>query len=153
MKRFDRKFLKILKKLKLELELYGRFVDDLTKALASLDPGVAFEEGKLAFFQERVEEDLKIPADEMTFRELVKIADSVYECIKFTAECPSSQQEGKVPVLELKLYVNGEGLILHEFYEKPVSCPLVIPYKSAHSKIMKLAVLVEEGVRRLRNHS
>ena len=29
----------------------------------------------------------------------------------------------------------------------------VIPYKSAHSKKMKLAVMVEEGLRRLRKHS
>ena len=30
---------------------------------------------------------------------------------------------------------------------------MVIPYQSAHSRKMKLTVLVEEGVRRLRNHS
>ena len=30
---------------------------------------------------------------------------------------------------------------------------MVIPFKSAHSRKMKMAVLVEEGVRRLRNNS
>ena len=37
--RFDRKFLNTLKKCKVEVDLYGRYVDDVTTALASLDPG------------------------------------------------------------------------------------------------------------------
>ena len=43
--------------------------------------------------------------------------------------------------------------MVHEFYEKPWASKMVIPYKSAHSKKMKMAVLVEEGLRRLRNTS
>ena len=142
--------MKTLKKCKVEVDLYGRYVDDFTTALASLDPGVEFKDGKIVFNQEKVEEDLKVPDDERTFRELVKIADSIYECVQFTSECPSSHQEEKVPVLDLKLYVSQDGIIVHEFYEKPVSCPLVIPQMSAHSKRMKLAVMVEEGVRRVK---
>lgn len=34
-----------------------------------------------------------------------------------------------------------------------MACKFVIPYQSAHSKKMKLSVMVEEGVRRLRNNS
>ena len=58
-----------------------------------------------------------------------------------------------MPVLDLQMYVSDEGAIKFEFYQKPMACKFVIPYKSAHSKKMKLAVMVEEGVRRLRNHS
>ena len=43
--------------------------------------------------------------------------------------------------------------IFHEFYEKPCASKMVIPYKSAHSRKMKMAVLVEEVVRRMRNAS
>ena len=77
----------------------------------------------------------------------------MYECLDFTSDWPSSQGEGKVPVLDLKLYVSEHGVILHEFHEKSVACKLVIPHKSAHSSQMKMAVMVEEGMRRLRNHS
>ena len=153
MKRFDRKFKAMLVKLKIEVDLYRRYVDDITASLISLDPGVRFEGGKMVFKRGLVEEDRKVNSDKRTFSELVKIADSIYECIKFTAEVPSSQEGEKVPVLDLKLHVGEEGSIVYEFYEKPVSCRLVIPCKSAHSKRMKLAVMVEEGVRRLRNHS
>ena len=41
--------------------------------------------------------------------------------------------------------------MIHEHYEKPCAAKMGIPYKSAHSRKMKMAVLVEEGVRRLRN--
>ena len=44
-----------------------------------------------------------------------------------------------------------ENQFKHEFFEKPVSSKFVIPYSSAHSRKMKMAVLVEEGLRRLRN--
>ena len=108
LKRFDRKFLKILKKCRVELDLYGRFVDDNLTALASLDPGVRFEDGKMTCIKDRVEKDREMPADARIFRELVKVVDSIYECVQFTAEVPSSQQEGKVPVLDLQLYVGEE---------------------------------------------
>ena len=39
MKRFDRKFLALLKKARIELALYRRYVDDGSSALAGLDPG------------------------------------------------------------------------------------------------------------------
>ena len=153
MKRFDRKFLLKLKKLKIELDLYKRYVDDVTAALASLQPGMRFEENKMILRQDLVEEDKMTKSDKRTMEELAKIAGSVYECLNFTSDCPSSQEEGKVPVLDLKLYVSDQGNILHEFYEKPVACKLVIPEESAHSWRMKVAVMVEEGMRRLRNHS
>ena len=80
----------------MEVDTYGKFVDDVMTALASLDPGVRFVKGKLTFIQDCVEEDSELPGDVITFRELVKIADSIYEFVQFTSECPSSHEEGKV---------------------------------------------------------
>ena len=57
-----------------------------------------------------------------------------------------------MPVLDFQMHVDGET-ILYEFYEKPCASGLVIPANSAHSKQLKLSVMVEEGVRRLRNNS
>ena len=55
-------------------------------------------------------------------------------------------------VLDLNLRVVNDQFE-HEFFEKPCTSETVIPYTSAHSRKMKMSVLVEEGVRRLRNHS
>jgi hypothetical protein len=51
------------------------------------------------------------------------------------------------------MYVGEDGLIKYEFYQKPCASRLAIPASSAHSKQQKLSVMVEEGLRRLRNHS
>ena len=142
-----------LKNLKIELDLYKRFVDDITPALVSLDPGVRFEGDKMRVKHELVESEQTLTGDMRTMVELAKIAGTIYECLDFTSDCPSTQGEGKVPVLDLQLYVSEHGKLLHEFYEKPVVCKSVIPYKSAHILRMKKAVMVEEGLRRLRNHS
>ena len=74
----------------------------------------------------------------------------ITECVKFTVDCPSLNQDGRVPVLDLGVSVE-DGQVVHDHYEKPCASKFVIPYKSAHSRKMKMAVLVEEGVRRLRN--
>ena len=57
-----------------------------------------------------------------------------------------------MPVLDLKVAVR-ENQLIHEYCEKPCAAKMVIPYTSAHSRRMKMAVLVEEGLRRLRNYS
>jgi hypothetical protein len=117
MKRFDRKFLALLKRAKIELALYKRYVDDTLSALATLDPGVRWEGGKLVVKLDKIEEDKNVKADQRTFEELAKIAGTVFECLDFTADSPSIHVGGKVPVLDLQLFVNQEGKIIHEFYE------------------------------------
>ena len=51
------------------------------------------------------------------------------------------------------MYIGGDGLIKYQFYEKPCASKFAIPSNSAHSSKMKKAVLVEEGLRRMRNCS
>ena len=76
---------------------------------------------------------------------------------KEAQSCPLDGQativdEGMVPVLDLKVSV-CENQLIHEYYEKPCAAKMVIPRSSAHSRKIKMAVLVEEGLRRLRNYS
>ena len=59
-----------------------------------------------------------VRSDKRTMEELAKITGSVYDCLNFTSDCPSSQEGGKVSVLDLNLYVSDQGKIVHEFYEK-----------------------------------
>ena len=82
-----------------------------------------------------------------------KIANTIYQSVQFTYDYPSNPKQGKMPVLDLKMYVDESGMVRFEFYQKPMACMLVIPQRSAHSGRMKLAAMVEEGVRRLRNFS
>ena len=154
LKRFDNNYKSLLRKLKIEIDLYDRCVDDVTEALVALDPGVRFDSEKMKFVEikELEESDENVDGAKRTMNELKKVANTIYECVQFTDDCPSNHVSGKMPVLNLQLSVGEEGQIQFEFYQKPMACKFVIPYGSAHSKKMKLSVMVEEGVRRLRNH-
>ena len=57
---------------------------------------------------------------------------------------------GRLAVLDLELEVKN-GRIEHGYFEKACTSEVVIPYTSAHSRKMKMSIMVEEGVRRLRN--
>ena len=80
---------------------------------------------------------------------LKEIGNTIFKCVQFNIDCtylhPSTR---KVPVLDLQVYFENKQF-LHEIYEKPIASKFVIPSRSAHSKAMKMAVLVEEGLRRL----
>ena len=106
-KRFDKKNLSLLKKLKVETEMSRTYVDDSTVALKALDAGVRFdaEKIKMVVVQELVEKDKDIPEDIRTMEELKKIANTLYDCIQFTTDCPSNHQEGEgeMPVLYVQI--------------------------------------------------
>ena len=50
------------------------------------------------------------------------------------------------------MYIH-EGLVKYFFYEKPCVAKIVIPKVLVHSKRIRMSVLVEDGVRRMRNCS
>ena len=152
MKRHAKKYLRLLEVLDIKKEMLTGYVDDTTDVLVAIDPGVRLVDGKLEVKEELVDEDKMVPEDERTMKLLKEVANTVYECVQFTVDFPSAHPEKKVPVLDLKVHCK-EGQIIHEFYEKPCASKLVIPFTSAHSRKMKMAVMVEEGIRRLRNHS
>ena len=58
-----------------------------------------------------------------------------------------------MPVLDVGVHINEQNNVMYQFYEKPCSNKFTITNSSAHSSRMKMSVLVEEGVRRLRNCS
>ena len=152
MKRHDKKYKQLLTKLDIQEEIFGRYVDDETEGLAALEPGVKFDGRKLVFDKDKVEEDSTKEDDLRTFEVLREIGNSIFDCIQFTIDVPSQNENGRLPVLDLNLRVVNDQFE-HEFFEKPCTSEIVIPYTSAHSRKMKMSVLVEEGVRRLRNHT
>ena len=152
MKRFDKKYLKLLEKLGILNELYERYVDDETDALAAIDPGVRFDGKKLVVVKELLEEDKALAEDVRTMNALKDIGNSIYKCVQYTIDCPTFHPSGMVPILDLQVYTENNQLV-HKFFEKPFACRVTIPYGSAHSLKMKMAVLVEEGMRRMRNIS
>ena len=63
--------------------------------------------GRIAYRHVWLKEDEEenLPEDERTMNLLKDIANTIYSCVQFTMDCPSSHQKGKVPVLDLKVYI------------------------------------------------
>ena len=58
-----------------------------------------------------------------------------------------------MPVLDIQMSLSNNNKIVYEFFEKPCANKFTITKASAHNNRMKMSVLVEEGVRRMRNCS
>ena len=86
--------------------------------MAAIDAGVRFENGKLVKKEELVEEDMIVPIDERTMKVLAEVANTIYKCVQFTVDFPTKNEDGMVPVLDLKVAVR-DNQVVHEFYEKP----------------------------------
>ena len=89
-----------------------------------------------------VEEDKTVPEDQRMMKVWKEIGNTIFKCVQFSIDCSSLHPATrKVPILDLQVYVK-ENQFLHELYDNLVTSKFVIPYLSAHSKKMKMAVLL-----------
>ena len=104
--------------------------------------------------EEMIEEDHR-GDDERTFETIRQIGDSINPMIQLTVDYPSKHPSGRVPILDLEVWIvrreEGYQEIIYGFYEKPMKSDFVLMYKSAVPMATKRAALVNETVRRLRN--
>ena len=73
--------------------------------------------------------------------------------LKFTIDTPCNHEDGKIPVLDIKVNINMEEnkRLDFEFYEKPTKHPNVILAHSAMSRNKKRTILTQECLRIIRN--
>jgi hypothetical protein len=120
----------------LQLEVYKRYVDDCNIV---------------------VDDFREDSTDESVVRRISEIADTIDPSIKSTYDYGSKYEDGRLPMLDLKMWIGkdptGTWRILHSHYMKDVSSRFLIHERSSHPNTMKLNVLVNEGLRILRNTS
>ena len=91
---------------------------------------------------ERGEEEQVESLDAKTFRILRQIADTVTPMLRWSEDCPSSHESGKLPVLDLQTWCEkdekGRTIMLYEFYMKPMANNVIMQANSAVSWTMKL---------------
>ena len=80
----------------------------------------------------------------------LSLADTKFWILK--EDVPSNYQSRTLPILDLELWVQGNR-IYHQFYKKPMASRMVVQANSAFSTAKKRSILMEEGLRRLRNCS
>ena len=120
--------------------MYKRYVDDSNQAaevppMDDLDVGIGEEE------------------DARLARILRGIANRTMQGIEMEADFPSNNADGKMPVLDLKVWMDEDDNIRHQHYEKAVSSRDVLHSQSAQSSSCKRNVHTQEVLRRMLNTS
>ena len=136
----------------------GLYVDDNNLFFFILPIGTRWneEQKKMIIEEEKKQEDEPKRGDMRTMTEMTKMANSISPIIQWTSDCPGSNEDLKMPSLDLKVWLKddeGEQKILFEFYRKPNSTRLLILARSAMPSRVKRAALTQEALRILRNCS
>ena len=137
----------------IKMMLYKRYVDDSNQAAEVPEEGMRYdtEQNKLVMDPEM--RDHNTPADERLAKILLAVANSVMECVEMEGDWPSKNENGKMPILDMQVWMDREGTLLYKHYEKKVSSKTVLNAKSAHSAACKRSVHTQEVLRRLLNTS
>ena len=146
---WDNAFLSKLRKLGIKIDTYFRYVDDIVIIMKGINHGWCFSaaDKKMIYHHDRLP---TLPEDQHTFEQLRLIANTLDINIQMTVDTPSLHQSGRLPVLDLGLYVS-DNHIKSGFFSKPMTSPYQIHFRSAIPSRTKRDTLLQEGIRRLRN--
>ena len=158
---WDKKFLKKLEELNINVKGYKRFKDDTNIILNPADRNVKFSGGELVMKNiEEVEKESHLDIDEVTIKIVKDVADSIEDMIDTEVDFPSNKKNvGKMPILDIVVWIKRiqteaktvKNEVFYEFYEKPMASKFVILKNSAAPLSQKRTVLIQEGIRRLKN--
>ena len=128
------------------------YVDDSNIITTAFPLGTRLcEDGKIRVFDDQIEIDRDIPADQRAAKLFGQIGNTVSNFLKLTTDCPSNHPSGYMPMLDLQVKVDQNNKVEYLFYSKPMSSPFVILANSAMPIKIKRNSLVQEAIRRLRN--
>ena len=135
-----------------DFEMYLRYVDDCNCVAKELPPGAKIEGNKIVIKQEQIQDDQNVPNDRRTAKILQAIANTICPFIQVEIDCPSMHKDGLMPILDLKVRIEGNKVI-YRYYRKDMANFLVLMARSAMPMKMKRVSLVQEVVRIQRNTS
>ena len=155
---WDRKLLEKLANLNINPYLYKRYVDDINLATDAIGKEYEYSNGELKLRSAQTDENEN--DDARTFRIIQQIGNDIHQSIELTTDVPSKNEDCKVPILDLKCWVEERCeenatryTILHEHYIKDVSSKLVLHRDSAISIHSKRTILTQQCLRVLLNCS
>ena len=139
MSQWDFKYLQLLKTLKIIVDLYRRYVDDTVQVVPPINPGwdYCLKSKIMIYDHEKAIADTDQPAVRMA-KVLQKIANSLETDIQMTYDVPENHLDGKMPVLDLKIWVNNNK-IFYTFYKKDVSSKYTVLKRSALSHLNRFS--------------
>ena len=153
MNRWDQKLVRRLKLLGIMVQLYKRYVDDTLILFDTLKPGVIYDPcaNKLKHCPDQEVRDEVVSQDVRNMRVVLEVANSLDKDIQLTAETPSQNASGKLPCLDLEVWLNENQEIMFQFYSKPMTNPYVVFHRSTVSPSVNRTTMFQEAMRRIRN--
>jgi hypothetical protein len=150
---WDKKVVKKIKEMGVDLLLYERYKDDIDIVAVSVENGTEIQNGKLVINEEKIKIDEEKSDSQITMDIVKEIAEQVDPMIKLTTDVPSNYEDGYLPILDLEVKINKEenNRIDFQFFEKPTKNGRVLMPDSACSSQQKRTILTQECLRRLRN--
>ena len=130
------------------------FVDDVYLALKKVEKGMRYDNAGqcLVWDQHKLDVDENLLYDVVTASLVVEIANSLEDDITITFESPSLNVDGKMPVLDMKLWCQ-DNYVQHVFYKKEMTSSKTIDRQSALPWTTKKISLTIEVTRRMLNTS
>ena len=106
---WDRQLERRMGELGLEQRMYKRYVDDVNVIMTETTPGLRFNGDRLVSSEDTIEEDRGVEADERAMRLFQAIANSIHSSVEMEIDCPSRHRDGKLPILDLKVWIEKTG--------------------------------------------
>ena len=122
---WDRKMRARMEEEGVKVILYKRYVDDINLVVEVCN--------------ETEEKD--------AWERIKEIGNRIHSSIQLEEDYPANYHDQKVPILDIKVWVNDQGKIRHEYYSKSVSSKAVIDARSAMPRRDKRAVLTQDLLR------
>ena len=104
---WDRQFKTKMDENGLRMRMYKRYVDDVNVIINAPREGLKFieSEGKVIQDDSVAEQERAIKADRRCMALIQKIGNSIHSSIELEVDYPSQHEDGKLPILDLKVWV------------------------------------------------
>ena len=119
--------------------------------MEELPLGCRYLEGEVKVVEEEVEGDRQVPGDERTALILRDIANTVCPHTRLTVDFPSAHSSGWMPLLDLQVKMSEDKTVDWKLFKKSLASPFFVLNRSAVASKVKGTMLIQEGIRRLRN--
>jgi hypothetical protein len=148
---WDDQLIQKLEKLDWAPVMIKRYVDDLNAVLVAVEPGTRYNplEDKLEVVADLVASDRERRKDDITMSVFGDIANTLDPDIEVEVDFPSRHADNMLPILDMKMAMDGENRVVYKFYKKPMANKHTMMARSALSDRVKRSTMTNEAMRRL----
>ena len=151
---WDEELMSLISSNNLTVEEKARYMDDIRLWLYSIRLGWRWQEGRLQFCSDwrKEEREAGMTGLQKTMEIMKEMMNSICDWLNFTMESVDDFG-GKLPTLDLNIWIMEDNMIVYIFYQKPMASSMVIQRRSAMPENMRVSTLNQEMIRRMLNTS